>query len=232
VRTRQGDFTGLIQWDSEESLGSDELTLRTAGGAAVLRFDTISSIERRAPRGGLVTLSDGSEIALTGDPTTRGTSRGIYVDDPRYGRVLIGWEAFERIDFRPGGTGPSYDDFAPGRPLTGSVLTRAGLRLTGRLVFDLDESETTETLDAPSQGVNYNLPVGLVASIALPGPAARDGQRVDVTLHTGEELQLEPTGDLGDGNAGLLVFAEGAQRPRYLVWADIERIDFDPLALP
>jgi hypothetical protein len=53
-----------------------------------------------------------------------------------------------------------------------------------------------------------------------------------VTLHTGEELQLEPTGDLGDGNAGLLVFAEGAQRPRYLVWADIERIDFDPLALP
>jgi len=37
-----------------------------------------------------------------------------------------------------------------GRPLTGKVITRSGRRLAGRLVYDLDESETTETLDAPS----------------------------------------------------------------------------------
>jgi hypothetical protein len=27
----------------------------------------------------------------------------------------------------------------------------------------LDESETTETLDAPSQGVDYTIPFGLIA---------------------------------------------------------------------
>jgi hypothetical protein len=34
-----------------------------------------------------------------------------------------------------------------------------------------------------------------------------------VTLHSGEELQLERTGDLGDGNAGMLIFVDGRQRP-------------------
>lgn len=34
-------------------------------------------------------------------------------------------------------------------------LTLSDGRVTGRLVYDLDESETIETLDAPSQGVDY-----------------------------------------------------------------------------
>jgi hypothetical protein len=38
----------------------------------------------------------------------------------------------------------------------------------GRLVHDLDESETTETLDALSLGVDYTGPFGLIASIVLP----------------------------------------------------------------
>lgn len=102
--------------------------------------------------------------------------RGIYVDDPRYGRVLVSWGAFERIDFSAGGSGPAYNDFAWGRPLTASVTTRGGRRLTGRLVYDLDESETTETLDAPSQGVDYTIPSAgsprsrsLVEKNAAPG---------------------------------------------------------------
>jgi hypothetical protein len=69
-------------------------------------------------------------------------------------------DAFERVDFSPGGTGPAYDVSPPGHPLTGSVITRSGRHLVGRLVYDLDESETTETLDAPSQGVDYTIPFG------------------------------------------------------------------------
>jgi hypothetical protein len=146
---------------------------------------------------------------------------GIYVDDRRYGRVLISWDAFERLDFSPGGSGPAYHEFPPGRPLTGSVTTRAGRRLAGRLVFDLDESETTETLDAPSQGVDYTIPFGLVASIE------RGAQRARVILRNGEELHLEPTGDLGEGNAGLLIFMDGHPRPEYVPWAGVQRIAFD-----
>jgi hypothetical protein len=182
-----------------------------------VRFDTIRAIARRAREGSVITLVDGREIVLSDDPDVSHGNRGIYVDDPRYGRVLISWDAFERVDFSPGGSGPAYADFPPGRPLTGSVTTRAGTRLTGRLVYDLDESETTETLDAPSHGVDYTIPFGLIASVV---PA-----RGEVTLHDGEELQLEAFGDLGPGNAGLLIFIDGRERPEYVPWTDVERIE-------
>ncbi|MDQ2675601.1 MAG: hypothetical protein M3Y34_02235 [Actinomycetota bacterium] len=216
VRTRQGDFTGFVGWNRKECFGSDELD--------GLRFDSIRSIARQSSDSSLVTRLDGREIVLSGN-----RNRGIYVDDPRYGRVLISWDAFERVDFSDlgrGGSGPAYGDFPPGRPLTGSVVTRDGRRLTGRLVYDLDESETIDTLDASSQGVDYTIPFGLIASIAPPGREER-AQRARVTLHGGEELQLERTGDLREANAGLLIFAAGRQRPEYVPWTDVKQVDFD-----
>ena len=137
--------------------------------------------------------------------------------------MLISWDAFERLDFNPGDRSPIYADFSPGRPLTGSVTTRDGRHLAGRVVYDLDESETTETLDAPSQGVDYTLPFGLIASIALT-----DGKdSAVVTLYTGEKLQLERRGDLSERNGGLLIFREGVSQPEYVIWSNVERIDFD-----
>ena len=231
VRTRQGDFTGFLQWDREEALGRDELVGRTERGERRLRFDAVRSIARRPSGGSLVTLLDGREVVLSGTSKTDRGNRGVYVDDPRYGRVLVSWDAFERVDFSPGGPGPAYDDFLPSRPLTGSVTTRDGRRLAGRLVYDLDESETAETLDAPSGGVDYTLPFGLVASglvasIALSDGGGRGGAAT-VTLWSGEGLALERAGDLGEGNAGLLVFADGRERPEYVPWADVGRVEFD-----
>ncbi len=226
VRTRQGDFTGFVQWNRNKGVGTDEFSGRTADGNLSLRFDTLRSIARHSSDSSLVTLLDGREIVLSGTREAGHDNLGIYVDDRRYGRVLISWDAFERLDFSPGGSGPAYGDFPPGHPLTGSVTTRAGHRLAGRLVYDLDESETTETLDAPSQGVNYTIPFGLIASIVLPGREERGTQHAKVTLHNGEELQLESSGDLGEGNAGMLIFVDGSQRPEYVLWTDVEQVNF------
>jgi len=227
VHTRQGEFTGLIQWEREECLGSDELRGRTADGDVSLRFDSIQSITRRSADSSLVTLRDGREIVLTGTSAAGQGNRGTYVDDPRYGRVLVSWDAFERLDFSPGGTGPGYDDFPPGSPITGTVVTRSGRRLTGTLAYDLDEGETTETLDAPWQGIDYTIPFGLIASIALPDPEARDARHATVTLHSGEQLRLDVSGDLGASNLGMLVFVDDDERPAYVPWAEVERIDLD-----
>ncbi|HWQ52958.1 MAG TPA: hypothetical protein VN442_04685 [Bryobacteraceae bacterium] len=228
VRTRQGDeFSGFIQWDREECVGSDELDGHTADGQRRMRFDAIRSIGRRSRDSSLVTLLDGREMVLSGTRAVGQDNRGVYVDDARYGRVLVSWDAFERLEFRPDGSGPAYGDFPPGGPLTGSVTTRAGRRLAGRLVYDLDESEVTETLDAPSQGVDYTIPFGLIASIVLPSPEERGTRRARVTLHSGEELHLEGTGDLGKGNAGMLIFIDGRQRPEYVPWTDVEQVALD-----
>jgi hypothetical protein len=155
---------------------------------------------------------------LSGNPEVGNDNRGVYVDDPRYGRVLVSWDAFERIDFTAGDSGPAYGDFPPGGPITGSVTTRAGTHFTGRLVYDLDESEVTETFDAPAQGVTYTIPFGLIASVVPPG---------SVTLRSGEKLELEHKGDLGSGNGGVLVFVGGEGKKEYVPWADVAVVDID-----
>lgn len=227
VHTRRGDFSGFVQWDREKGVGSDTLDGRTSDGELRLRFDTLRSIARRSSEGCLVTRLDGSETVLSGTRAAGKGNRGVYVDDRRYGRVLVSWDAFERLDLSPAGGGPAYDDFPPGRPLRGGVTTRDGRRLAGRLVYDLDESETTETLDAPSRGVDYTILFGLIASIEPAGPERRDASRARVTLHGGEELWLEPTGDLDDGNAGMLIFVDGQERPEYVPWIDVREVDLD-----
>ena len=228
VRTGHGEFSGFIQWDRQSGVSTDELAGRGVDGPVKLRFDTIGSIVRRTGDSALVTLLDGRELVLSGTRDVGEGSGGIYVDDGRYGRVLVSWDAFERVDFSAAGdSGPSYTAFPQGSPLTGTVITRAGQRLTGRMVYDLDESETTETLDAPSHGVDYTIPFGMVASVALAGedPGAT---RASVRLHNGEVLQLERFGDLGPRNAGMLIFIEGREGPEYVPWPEIARIDFDP----
>jgi hypothetical protein len=227
VHTRRGAFTGFIQWAGEECVGSDELDGHTADGELSLRFDTMRSIRRRSRDSSVVTLLDGREIVLSGTRDVGDGSRGVYVDDPRYGRVLVSWDAFERVEFGPGGSGPAYGDFPPGGPVMGSITTPAGRRLAGRLVYDLDESEVTETLDAASQGVNYTIPFGLIASIVLPTPEERGAQRARVTLLSGEELQVERTGDLGAENAGMLIFIDGSQRAEYVPWSEVAQVELD-----
>jgi hypothetical protein len=48
-----------------------------------------------------------------------------------------------------------------------------------------------------------------------------------VALHGGEELRLELAGDLGERNAGLLVFATDRPAPEFVPWADVARVDLD-----
>jgi hypothetical protein len=170
VVTRDGEFTGFVQWNREECVGPDLLEGRTAAGDVALPFDEIRSIARSG-EGSLVTTLDGRELLLSGSGEVGAGNKGLYVDDPRYGRVLVSWDAFERVDFSPGGSGPAYRDFPAGGPLTGTVVTRSGRRMTGRLVYDLDESQTTETLDAPSRGVDYTIPFSSIASIVDSGAA-------------------------------------------------------------
>jgi hypothetical protein len=86
VRTNQGSFTGFILWDQQDCMGPDELEGGTAGGKVRLRYDTVRSIARHSRDSALVTLLDGREMLLSGTRAVGDGNRGIYVDDPRYGR--------------------------------------------------------------------------------------------------------------------------------------------------
>ena len=75
--------------------------------------------------------------------------------------------------------------------------------------------------------MDYTIPFGLIASIVPPGRAERGARRASVTLHSGEEVQLEPSGDCGEKNAGMLIFVDGGQRPEYVPWTDVQQVDLD-----
>ena len=66
-----------------------------------------------------------------------------------------------------------------------------------------------------------------IASIVSVSRDVREAERAWVVLQSGEELPLERSGDLGEGNAGMLVFVDGRERPEYVPWADVGQVDFD-----
>jgi hypothetical protein len=76
-------------------------------------------------------------------------------------------------------------------------------------------------------GVDYTIPLGLVASIAPGHPELDGAQSARIILHSGEELRLEPAGDLGESNGGMLIFSAGLEHPEYVPWREIERVQLD-----
>ena len=80
VRTRQGEFTGLVQWDRNATLAADALNGRVGDDDVSLRFDAIRSIERRNSKGAVVTMHDGQEIVLSDTRRDKRANTGMYVD--------------------------------------------------------------------------------------------------------------------------------------------------------
>lgn len=224
VRSEGGQFSGFVQWDQDECLSDDKLDGENRDGKVALEMGNLRSIEKRSRRSSRVQLADGREMDLSGTNDVDDDNRGVYVEDGRFGRVLVPWGAFERLDFSPApaprSTGPGYREYRHGRPLEGRVLARDGKTYAGRLVFDLDESETWEMLNGTSKGVEYSIPFALVAAIA---PTGRDASRVRLT--SGAELLLDGSTDVDRDNAGVLIYpADG--KAQYLPWERVKRIDF------
>ena len=63
--------------------------------------------------------------------------------------------------------------------------------------------------------------------MALPADDERGAGHAVVNLRHDEELRLELAGDLGEQNAGMLIFGDDRERPEYVAWSEVVRIDFD-----
>jgi hypothetical protein len=223
--TDAGDFEGYIQWDKEECLSSDKLDGDSEDGRMSIEMGRIRSIARRTRSSATVELKDGRSLVLDGTNDVDSSNRGILVEDPRYGRVEVPWEAFESLEFSDAAdSGPGYDQYRGAGQLKGTVTDEEGRTHSGRIVFDLDESEGWEMLNGSSFDIEYVIPFQLVASIE---PSGRSASRVK--LRSGEDLRLEDSQDVASRNDGLLVLAlEGGDKgATYIEWDDVKRIEFD-----
>lgn len=214
-------FEGWIQWDQDECLSTDELDGETRDGDLEIEMGRIRSIERRSRWGSNVVLQDGRELLLEGTNDVDDDNRGIFVEDETWGRVLVRWDAFDRLDFQtPKTAGPSYDDYPEGEPLRGTVETRRGDKLSGRIVYDLDESESWEFLNGDYRDVEYNIPFYKIERIEPRGSNASL-----VTLASGEKIELDDSADVDDGNGGIAVITSGDTE--YVHWSDVRSIEFE-----
>ena len=222
VTSENGVFRGFIQWDSQECLSTDKLDGDSEDGKLSLEMGRIRSIEKKSRSSSTIEMKDGRKFDLRGSNDVDSSIRGILVEDERFGRVKIPWDSFRRVEFRAGqGSGRPYDDYKQGAPLRGTVTDQEGKIWKGRLVFDLDESESWEMLNGDRHGIEYNMPMAMVRSIA-----PRDQDTSTVTLREGRELRLEDSQDVTESNAGVLVIPDGGTE-RYVSWDKVQRIDFE-----
>lgn len=220
VEYRGGTLVGSLQWDTSEctsldTIDSDQEDVPVTG---------VRRIARGSRGGSDVTLSDGRVLSLNGTNDVGDGNRGVAVEVAGLGRVTVPWDRFTAADLRlEAATHPGYDEFAPPRSLSGTVTTTDGRTLSGRLVYDLDESATIDLLHGSLDECGYQIPFGRIAVIAPAAPGS-----CEVTLRDGRHLLLGGDEDTGDGHAGLLVFTDGQEKPAYLLWSAVRQVAFAP----
>ncbi|MDX1502402.1 MAG: hypothetical protein R3325_08550 [Thermoanaerobaculia bacterium] len=223
VLTTEDDekFEGYIQWDIQECLWTDELDGETEDGDLSIEMGKIRAIEKRNRHGAWVELKDGRRLLLEDTNDVDHTTDGIFVEDRRYGRVEVPWDAFARLDFQEvAHTGPGYDEYKPGRGLRGTVTDDEGRKYGGEIVFDLDESRDWELLNGERFDIEYHIPFSMVRSIERLG---RDSSLV--RLRNGEIVELEDGTDVSDDNAGVLVM--GPESEDFVAWEDLKLLELE-----
>ena len=222
VESDAGDFTGYVMWDKEECTTADLLDGESEDGDLSIEFGRIAAIERRGRSSSIVELRDGRRLRLRGSNDVDDDNRGIMIEDPRYGKVTVEWDAFDRLEFAdPNGSGRGYDDYQTPGPLNGRVIDRDGNTIAGRLVFDLDESGTWEMLNGSIRDVAFDIPFEKIEAIE-----PIDDDASVIFLRGGIELELEDSQDVSDRNDGVLVYQDG-EPVAYVTWDEIDRIEFE-----
>ena len=221
VKCDIGSFTGYVQWDHDERLGSDKLDGDTRDGDVSIRFNKIQAIERQGYSRSFVTLKSGRELELSGSNDVNDENRGIIVNVDGFGRVDIEWDEFESVEFKEvPNSGQSYDSFTSPKRITGLVEVDNGDLLEGAIVYDLDEEYSIEVLNGEDDDTKFIIPFKYIKEIK-----PRFSDRSEVTLKNGDKLVLEDSQDVGDDHQGILV--KTSNENIYVPWDRVEKISLD-----
>ncbi|MTI41011.1 hypothetical protein [Fulvivirga lutimaris] len=219
---RKGNFTGYVQWDHDERIGTDKLDGDTRDGDVSITFDKIQKIERGG-NGSQIVLYSGREFYLTGSNDVNNGNRGIIVSVDNVGKIDIPWSSFKAVTYEKAkASGSSYASYTMPKGLSGKVYTYDDEQIDGQIIFDLDEAYELEILEAKDDDVEYKIPFRNIKSIR-----PKNYNYSMVVLRNGNELLLGDARDVSDRNAGLLVYTKGGNEPVYIEWKNVTEIVFD-----
>ncbi len=215
-----GMLTGFITWDADEVLSGDVLDGRAEGVDHEIPFADISAIAFETDRSALVTRRDGRMLELRGTNDVNRANRGIVVHDPAFGRAIVQWESFKRLDLREPPAVESVTTPAPSAAIRGRAFAKDGRILEGEIRWGTDESSEWEMLHGWSGDTEFDIEFGAIALAERSGADA-----LTVTLHDGRSWTLEGDEDAGTGYGGVFVQPEAGPR-RLILWADLDRVEF------
>lgn len=215
-------FTGYIQWDHDERLSTDKLDGDAEDGNVSIEMGKIQSIERKGSRS-FVVLKSGRELRMDGSNDVSSGHRGVIIMNKELVAVDVPWNEFDKVTFSepPAGALPGYEYFSKQHTLTGTVITRDGQTLNGKIVFDLDEEYDYELLQGKRGDYEYVVPFRNVGKLT---PFSE--YRCELELKNGQKLTLDDAQDVNDRNQGVLVFASAKADPTYVPWEDVKSIAF------
>ncbi len=222
VKTRQGVYSGYIQWDKDERLSTDMLDGKTDRGKKSIAFADIKTIEKYR-NGASVILNSGEEFYIYGTNDVNSENRGIFITDETIGRVEISWDQLIEVEFdsKPPLKLKPYKDFKNPAILNGTVRTNSGQTLKGNIVFDLDEQFDFEMLNGEQGDSEYQIPFRNIKKIVPQGKGESK-----VILRSNQALNLEASQDVNNKNEGVLVFDDGKE-PQYVRWQELKEIEFN-----
>ncbi|WP_370090465.1 hypothetical protein [Ekhidna sp.] len=216
-----GEFTGFVQWDHDERVGTDVLDGEEDGNDYEIDFDKIRSIKRDGYSSSIVTLKSGRELDLRGTNDVDDDNKGIIVTVKGLGRVDIPWDEFDKVTFKDApNSGPTYSSFGSPKKISGTVEVDNGDRHNGEIIFDLDEEYTFELLNGEDDDVKFIIPFYNISAIA-----PRSSDTSIITLKDGSKLTLEDGQDVSDKNLGVLIRTKSDRV--YVPWDRIEKINLD-----
>ncbi len=221
VETSAGGFTGYITWDRDEALVTDTLDGETPDDNHHIPFSEIREIERSSSRASRVTLTDGTQLRLTGTNDVDSDNRGIDVLVPGLGVVKVTWDEFERVVFDPAPPSRPYSDFDGGQRLHGTVTDDQGESFTGFVLWDLDERNTWEFLDGEYEDIELEIPFSLIESIHR-----ESRNETEVRLKSGETYVLAGSNDVDSDNKGIVIELPDGDEIE-LDWEDFESVEFN-----
>lgn len=219
---RREKFTGFIVWDNDERLSTDKLDGDSNDGDVSLKFADIVSIQKSG-KGCEVTLKSGRQFYLTGSNDVDNGNRGILIVTPDLGIVEVSWDAFRSLTLTTTKqSGQAYDQFTKARFLQGTVSSLDGEDVTGRIIFDIDETFDFEFVEGEENDIQYRI---LLKNIRKISPKNSDYSFIELT--SGEKLLVGSLRDVSSNNGGLLVFVKGKKEPHYIPWRKINEIIFN-----
>ena len=221
VETSAGGFTGYITWDRDEALVTDTLDGEDSDDKHHIPFSEIREIERSSSRASRVTLTDGTQLRLTGTNDVDSDNRGIDVQVPGLGVVKVTWDEFERVEFQPAPPSRPYSDFDGGKRLHGTVTDDQGESFTGYILWDLDERNTWEFLDGEYDDIELEIPFSFIESLER-----ESRNETEVRLKSGETYVLGGSNDVDSDNKGIIIELPDGDEIE-LDWDDFESIQFN-----